>query len=108
MVTYSTNELISSSEFAKKFGTYLAQIKDNSVEKLAILKNNKVEAVIISKDEYENMKEALKEVESKKILQSIQSGLDDIKNGKTNPIDKLCAPADLFGQAAGLIRTVLK
>ena len=89
MVTYSTNELIPSSEFAKKFGTYLAQIKDNSVEKLAILKNNKVEAVIISKDEYESMKEALKEVESKKILQSIQSGLDDIKNGKTNPIDKL-------------------
>ena len=89
MVTYSTNELISSSEFAKKFGTYLAQIKDNSVEKLAILKNNKVEAVIISKDEYENMKEALKQIEVKKILDSIQSGLDDIKNGKTNPIDKL-------------------
>ena len=86
MVTYSTNELISSSEFAKKFGTYLAQIKDNSVEKLAILKNNKVEAVIISKDEYENMKEALKEVESKKILQSIQSGLDDMKSGKTKAI----------------------
>ena len=86
MVTYSTNELISSSEFAKKFGTYLAQIKDNSVEKLAILKNNKVEAVIISKDEYENMKKALKEVESKKILQSIQSGLYDMKSGKTKAI----------------------
>jgi PHD/YefM family antitoxin component YafN of YafNO toxin-antitoxin module len=66
VVTYSTNELISSSEFAKKFGTYLAQIKDNSVEKLAILKNNKVEAVIISKDEYENMKEALKKLKQKK------------------------------------------
>ena len=89
MVTYSTNELISSSEFAKKFGTYLAQIKDNSVEKLAILKNNKVEAVIISKDEYENMKEALTQKKKKKIIDSIQSGLDDIKNGKTNPIDKL-------------------
>ena len=86
MVTYSTNELISSSEFAKKFGTYLAQIQDNTVEKLAILKNNKVEAVIISKDEYESMKEALKEVESKKILQSIQSGLDDMKSGKTKAI----------------------
>ena len=83
MVTYSTNELIPSSEFEKKFGTYLAQIKDNSVEKLAILKNNKVEAVIISKDEYENMKKALKEVESKKIIDSIQSGLDDMKSGKT-------------------------
>ena len=89
MVTYSTNELISSSEFAKKFGTYLAQIKDNSVEKLAILKNNKVEAVIISKDEYENMKEALKQIEAKKIIDSIQIGLDDVKNGKTKKIDKL-------------------
>ncbi|MCT7406691.1 type II toxin-antitoxin system Phd/YefM family antitoxin [Aliarcobacter cryaerophilus] len=86
MVTYSTNELISSSEFAKKFGTYLAQIKDNSVEKLAILKNNKVEAVIISKDEYENMKEALTQIEAKKIIDSIQIGLDDMKSGKTKAI----------------------
>ena len=86
MVTYSTNELIPSSEFAKKFGTYLAQIQDNTVEKLAILKNNKVEAVIISKDEYENMKEALTQIEAKKIIDSIQSGLDDMKSGKTKAI----------------------
>ncbi len=86
MVTYSTNELISSSEFAKKFGTYLAQIKDNSVEKLAILKNNKVEAVIISKDEYESMKETLKQIEAKKIIDSIQIGLDDMKSRKTKAI----------------------
>jgi PHD/YefM family antitoxin component YafN of YafNO toxin-antitoxin module len=89
MITYSTNELIPSSEFAKKFGTYLTQIKDNTVEKFAILKNNKVEAVIISKDEYENMKEALKEVEAKKILHSIQQGLEDVKNGKKHSIDTL-------------------
>lgn len=86
MVTYSTNELIQSSEFAKKFGTYLTQIKDNTVDKLAILKNNKVEAVIISKDEYESRKETLKELEAKKILYSIKSGLDDVKNRKTHPI----------------------
>ena len=86
MVTYSTNELISSSEFAKKFGTYLAQIQDNTVEKLAILKNNKVEAVIISKDDYENMKEALTQIEAKKIIDSIQIGLDDMKSGKTKAI----------------------
>lgn len=89
MVTYSTNELISSSELAKKFGTYLSQIKDNTVDKLAVLKNNKVEAVIISKDEYESMKEALKEVEAKKILKSIDAGLKDVEEGKTNSIDKL-------------------
>ena len=89
MVTYSTNELISSSEFAKKFGTYLTQIKDNTVDKLAILKNNKVEAIIISKDEYESMKEALKQIEAKKILQAIQSGIKKKKKGNTHSIDKL-------------------
>lgn len=89
MVTYSTNELVSSSEFAKKFGTYLSQIKDNSVEKLAILKNNKVEAVIISKNEYENMKKIIEETEAKKVAMSIKLGLEDVKNGKIHSIDSL-------------------
>ena len=35
------------------------------------------------------MKEALKELEAKKILQSIKLGLEDIQNGKTHPIEKL-------------------
>lgn len=89
MVTYGTNELIPSSEFAKKFGTYLTQIKNNSVDKLAILKNNRVEAVVISKDEYESMKEALKQVEAREILTSIKKGLKDVKDEKTYSIDTL-------------------
>lgn len=89
MVTYGANELISSSDFAKKFGSYLTQIKENSVEKLAILKNNKVEAVLISKEEFEKMSEALKLVEKQEFLNSIKSGLDDIKNGNTKPISQL-------------------
>lgn len=89
MVTYATNELISSSDFAKKFGSYLGQIRENAVEKLAILKNNKVEAVLISKDEYEKMAEAMKIVEANEIIKSIQAGLEDIKLGKVQPIEKL-------------------
>lgn len=89
MVTYGTNELIPSSEFAKKFGTYLTQIKNHSVDKLAILKNNRVEAVVISKDEYESMKEALKQVEAREILTSIKKGLRDVKEEKTHSIDTL-------------------
>ena len=72
MVTYSTNELIPSSEFAKKFGSYLAQIKDNTIDKLAILKNNKVEAVLVSKDDYERMSEALEIVENQEIYNIVQ------------------------------------
>lgn len=89
MVSYSTNELIPSSDFAKKFGSYLSQIKDNTVEKLAILKNNKVEAVLVSKDEYEVMSEALKKVESQEFLTSVHTGLQDVKKGNTHAIDKL-------------------
>lgn len=89
MISYATNELISSSDFAKKFGSYLGQIRENAVEKLAILKNNKVEAVLISKDEYEKMAEAMKIVEANEIIKSIQAGLEDIKLGKVQPIEKL-------------------
>jgi PHD/YefM family antitoxin component YafN of YafNO toxin-antitoxin module len=89
VVTYATNELIASSQMAKKFGEYLGQIKENTVEKLAILKNNKVEAVIISKDEYEKMVEALKTLEANEMIQSISMGLDDVKKGKIQPIEKL-------------------
>jgi len=72
MTTYSTNELIPSSEFAKKFGSYLAQIRESTIDKLAILKNNKVEAVLVSKDDYERMSEALEILEQQEIAKTIK------------------------------------
>lgn len=72
MITYATNELIPSSEFAKKFGSYLSQIKESTVDKIAVLKNNKVEAVLISKDDYERMSEALELVEHQEIYKIVQ------------------------------------
>ena len=72
MTTYTTNELIPSSEFAKRFGTYLSQITSSSIDKLAILKNNKVEAVLISKDDYERMHEALEYIENQEIANTIK------------------------------------
>jgi PHD/YefM family antitoxin component YafN of YafNO toxin-antitoxin module len=70
MVAYASNELIPSSEFAKKFGSYLAQIKGSTVEKIAILKNNCVEAVLVSKDDYEKMKKALEQQEHQELYGS--------------------------------------
>ncbi len=72
MTAYASDELIPSSEFAKRFGSYLAQITSRSIDKLAILKNNHVEAVIISKDDYERMNEALEYVENQEIVHLIQ------------------------------------
>ncbi len=75
MVTYASNELIPSSVFAKQFGSYLAQIKDGVTDKLAILKNNKVEAVLVSKDEYERMQIALEELEDQEIMRIVEERL---------------------------------
>ncbi len=72
MTTYATNELIPSSEFAKKFGSYLSQIKESTIDKIAVLKNNKVEAVLVSKDDYERMSEALELLEHQEIYKTIQ------------------------------------
>jgi len=72
MVAYENNELIPSSEFAKKFGMYLAQIKDSTVEKLAVLKNNRIEAVVVSKDEYEKMKDAYEQMEELHIAKVVE------------------------------------
>jgi len=72
MITYATNELIPSSEFAKKFGSYLSQIKESTIDKIAVLKNNKVEAVLVSKDNYERMSEALELLEHQEIYKIVQ------------------------------------
>ncbi|MCH9739299.1 MAG: type II toxin-antitoxin system Phd/YefM family antitoxin [Epsilonproteobacteria bacterium] len=86
MVTYASNELIPSSEFAKKFGSYLAQIKSNTVDKLAILKNNHVEAVLISKDEYENMKK-LADLQKQRIYnEEIVKRVQEYKSNKSETV----------------------
>jgi len=72
MVTYATNELIPSSEFAKKFGSYLSQIRESTIDKIAVLKNNKVEAVLVSKDDYERMSEALELLEHQEIYNIVK------------------------------------
>ncbi len=45
--------------------------------------------MLILKDEYEKMKETLKQKKAKKIMQSINSGLKDVKEGKTHNIATL-------------------
>jgi len=78
MTTYATNELIPSSEFAKKFGSYLSMIKESTIDKLAILKNNKVEAVLVSKDDYERMSEALEILEQYEIANTIKKRTEKV------------------------------
>jgi PHD/YefM family antitoxin component YafN of YafNO toxin-antitoxin module len=75
-VKYAPNELLSITDFTKKIAAILKGIKEESCEKIGILKNNKLEAVVISTDEYEHLKslEALFEVmEHQQIFETIQA-----------------------------------
>jgi len=56
MVVYSRNEMISVTELLKTFRHALNRIADHSIEKIAVMKNNKPEAVVLSVDEYERIK----------------------------------------------------
>jgi PHD/YefM family antitoxin component YafN of YafNO toxin-antitoxin module len=85
MVAYRRDEIISVSDLARNLSTALGGLLDYSKEKLAISKNNKLEAVIIPIDEYERMKEAYEEMENMKIAKMI----DERKDSKTISFDEL-------------------
>ena len=56
MVKYTENELFSITDFTKKISTLLKEVKNNSLEKIGVLKNNRLEAVILSTAEYARLK----------------------------------------------------
>lgn len=58
MIAYTREEIISTTELARNLSSTLNSIIQKSKDKIAIAKNNKLEAVIIDIDEYERLKEA--------------------------------------------------
>lgn len=75
-VKYAPDELLSITDFTKKIAGVLKGIKEQSIDKIGILKNNKLEAVVISTDEYERLKsleELFSTLEHKEIYDVIQS-----------------------------------
>lgn len=74
-VKYAPDELLSITDFTKKIAGVLKGIKDQSMDKIGILKNNKLEAVVISTDEYEKLKsleELFETLEHKEIYDVVQ------------------------------------
>ena len=71
MVAYRRDEIISATELARNVSKTLQSITQHEKEKIAISKNNKLEAVIIDIEEYEQMKaaaELLEHIEIAKIV----------------------------------------
>ncbi len=53
MVAYKPNELMSSTDVAKNFGAVLSKLANHEVDKIGVLKNNKLDFVLMRNDELE-------------------------------------------------------
>ena len=71
MITITKEEIVSSSKAGKNFGQILERLKSGQTEKIIISKNNKLEAVIIPIEEYEQVKEAFELIEHLEIFQLV-------------------------------------
>ena len=80
MTLYSQQELVSSTVLSKQFGEYLSKIKNGILDKIAIMKNNKINAVIISTENYEKMISEINEARENGFLKEVQKRSNDSKD----------------------------
>jgi len=91
MVKYAKNELFSITDFTKQIGSVVNSIKEHSFEKIGILKNNKLEAVVISTDEYER----LKAFEEESILAEHTQIYNILQDRKDTPLSQYVSMEDM-------------
>jgi len=87
MVAYTQQELVSATEISKQFGEYISKIKNGLLNKIGILKNNKLNAVIVSVEEYERMVLAMNRLEDLETMQIIQERLKTPKEAYVDGAD---------------------
>ena len=84
MVAYTRHEIISATDIARSFATALNSILEQTKDKLAISKNNKLQAVLINIEEYERLKEAYDTLEYMEISKKIA----ERKNSQTISLEE--------------------
>jgi len=76
MVTYKKSELISSTEIVRNFSSILDSITKHEKDKIAVMRKNKLEAIILSVEEYEKIYEFKELFEHIQIYQTIEQRKD--------------------------------
>jgi len=97
MVKYAENELFSITDFSKQLASVIKDIKENTIEKIGVLKNNKLEAVVISTSEYERLKsfeDMIAHIEHKEIFETINNRKNTLKSDYIS-IDEMAKNFDI-------------
>lgn len=79
MVSYTQQEMVGVTELSKSLSGFIDKVASNTIEKLAVIKHNKPEVVILSIAEYERMKELQDYLEDMEIAKIIQERVLDKK-----------------------------
>jgi len=58
MAHYAREEIMSSSDVVRNFGAVLSSVVKHQREKVAIIRNNRLEAVLVAADVYERLEKA--------------------------------------------------
>jgi prevent-host-death family protein len=72
MVAYTQQEMVGITELSKSLSGYIEKVSSHSVDKLAVVRHNKPEVVILSIAEYERIKELQDYLEDLEITQVIK------------------------------------
>ena len=55
MVNFNRNEIVSATQLVRQFSSIMSRLVNKTLNKIAIIRNNEMEAVILSFDEYEKL-----------------------------------------------------
>jgi len=87
MVFYTKEEMVGVTELGKALGNYLDKVTSNVFSKIAIMRRNKPEAVIIPIEEYELLQSVYDKLEQKEIEELLSSMSEEDKEvAKTKTI----------------------
>lgn len=71
MQAYTKDELLSSTEIVRNFSAILDSIKEHRRDKVAVMRKNKLEAVILPVDEYERIQELADLIEHLQLYKTV-------------------------------------
>jgi PHD/YefM family antitoxin component YafN of YafNO toxin-antitoxin module len=71
-VAYKKEEILSASRVARSFGQVLADLSEKRRRRVAVVKNNHLEAILLPIEDYETMAEALALLEHLEIYRLVQ------------------------------------
>jgi PHD/YefM family antitoxin component YafN of YafNO toxin-antitoxin module len=71
-VAYKKEEMLSASKIARSFGQVLADLSEKRRSRVAVVKNNHLEAILLPIEDYETMADALSLLEHLEIHRLVQ------------------------------------